>query len=324
MRAVFGVDAPDSLERLTGGLSGAGVFRMAVAGKAYLLRLENPRDRMVPLAVWQPCMRQAAQAGLAPAVHYADPDDRIAILDFIVKQPLAPAYQGRRHALAQNLAARVRALHDTPVFASLIPYLTAVDHISGAFRQTGAVSDGLLAPLLAAYRRIQAVYRQRPQDHVSSHNDLNPRNLLYDGRKIWMVDWESAFAADRYVDLACAANFFMRSEDEAQALLAAYWGREPTAQQRARFYLMRQVNQIFYGLALILVAVEQKRDLRLDDLDGPDVAEVGVRLAAGTLDLSRWEGLVDLGRSRLRAAIAAFKTAEFEQALAVLAAENPA
>ncbi len=45
-------------------------------------------------------------------------------------------------------------------------------------------------------------------DFVSSHNDLNPGNVLFQGDKAWLVDWESAFAADRYVDLAAIANFF--------------------------------------------------------------------------------------------------------------------
>jgi hypothetical protein len=42
---------------------------------------------------------------------------------------------------------------------------------------------------------------------VSRHNDLNPNDILFDGARVWIVDWEGAFAADHYVDLAALANF---------------------------------------------------------------------------------------------------------------------
>lgn len=28
---------------------------------------------------------------------------------------------------------------------------------------------------------------------VSSHNDTLPANILFDGKRLWMIDWESAY-----------------------------------------------------------------------------------------------------------------------------------
>ena len=33
---------------------------------------------------------------------------------------------------------------------------------------------------------------------VSSHVDLKPDNMLFDGERVWLVDWQAGFANDRY------------------------------------------------------------------------------------------------------------------------------
>jgi len=33
-------------------------------------------------------------------------------------------------------------------------------------------------------------------NRVSSHNDLNINNVLYDGQRVWISDWEAAFPID--------------------------------------------------------------------------------------------------------------------------------
>jgi multidrug efflux pump len=49
------------------------------------------------------------------------------------------------------------------------------------------------------------------------------------------VDWESAFAADRFGDLAAILNYFAGdSAGDALLILTAYFGRPPTPQEQAR------------------------------------------------------------------------------------------
>ena len=48
--------------------------------------------------------------------------------------------------------------------------------------------------------------------------------MRFDGNRIWLVDWESAFLNDRYVDLAIVANFFVKDEAQEEAYLSAYFG----------------------------------------------------------------------------------------------------
>ena len=64
LTAAFGACALESISPLSGGLSGAAVFRIAVDGFAYLLRIQNGRDAIRDPARGHACMTIAAEAGL--------------------------------------------------------------------------------------------------------------------------------------------------------------------------------------------------------------------------------------------------------------------
>ena len=72
--------------------------------------------------------------------------------------------------------------------------------------------------------------------------------------RILLVDWESAFLNDPYVDLAIAANFFVQDEAEEESYLEVYFGEPAGEYRRARFYLMRQAVSLFYATLLLLEA----------------------------------------------------------------------
>ena len=88
---------------------------------------------------------------------------------------------------------------------------------------------------------------------VSCHNDFfKPDNILFDGDRVWLVDWEAAFRNDRYAELAVVANLLVSSDEEERTYLQSYFGQPADEYQRARFFLMQQVAHIFYGLVFLL------------------------------------------------------------------------
>ena len=71
----------------------------------------------------------------------------------------------------------------------------------------------------ARYAELAAVYPHDDAEMVSSHNDLfKPDNILFDGQRVWLVDWEAAFLNDRYADLAVVANQVVTNDEEEVAL----------------------------------------------------------------------------------------------------------
>jgi aminoglycoside phosphotransferase (APT) family kinase protein len=303
--------AVEAAAPLTGGASGAGVFRLTADGRPYLLRLDGPPDGFRDPARQYACQRIAAEAGVAPMLIHGDPEARVSLSAFV--EVAAP----RSRTLQLTAAAEaVRRLHRAPLFPPLMPYLDAMDRLLADFAASEVLPASTLEAPLALYARLAAAYPRDAADVVSSHNDLNPRNILFDGERAVIVDWESAFAADRYVDLAALLNFFAADEAEETLILDAYFARPMRADERARAFLMRQVNRLFYAAMMLGAAAREQPGLRLDAarLATPRFAEARGEMAS----LTSQDGRIRFGCVFLNEATIGMESPAFEAALADL------
>jgi thiamine kinase-like enzyme len=66
--------------------------------------------------------------------------------------------------------------------------------------------------------------RIAPFRPVLCHNDLLPANLIDDGARLWLVDWEYAGAGHPLFDLANASANVGLADDQERVLLKAYRG----------------------------------------------------------------------------------------------------
>jgi len=264
IRDSFGGATIDSVTRLAGGASGpAAVFRLAISGTNYLLRLEGP-----PTALREPrrhfaCLKIAGKVGVAPRLLGADANEGISITDFItgVAMPKDITKAARLHSIIEA----VKVLHSAPLFPSLMSYIDCVDILINQVRVSGVLPTPVLKEFLRLYGKLASAYPRYDQDLVSSHNDLNPSNVIFTGKHSYFVDWESAFAADRYVDIAAVANFFAVNEEDEEIVLRGYFGNELKHHHRARFFLMQQVNRAFYAMVLLHSAAAADPGTRLTE-----------------------------------------------------------
>jgi thiamine kinase-like enzyme len=128
----------------------------------------------------------------------------------------------------------------------------AVDGFIQTFRDGNILTTGETGELFTRLRQVTAVYPREDVDLVSSHNDMfKPDNILFDGRRVWLVDWEAAFLNDRYTDLAVVANLVVTNDAEEGIYLREYFGEAPDEYQRARFFLMQQLAHMFYAVAYL-------------------------------------------------------------------------
>jgi thiamine kinase-like enzyme len=81
---------------------------------------------------------------------------------------------------------------------------------------------------------------QVPLPIVYGHHDLLPANFLEDeGGRLWLIDYEYAGFGTAMFDLAGAASNAGMEAGEAEALLAAYFGKVPDAATRRAFDAMQ-------------------------------------------------------------------------------------
>ena len=317
----FGVTKFEDIVRMTKGHTSALVFRVVVQGRPYLLRVimraqENPARHFN-------CLRAAAEAGLAPRVWYTSVEDRISITDFVqeVSFPakdalvLIPRVIRKLHTLAPFPDAP-NHLNTTCMF--LINGGPEVDDFLGRFRAANIFAEDEIEEFFALYARLAAAYRRDEADMVSSHNDLfKPDNVLFDGSRAWLVDWEAAFRNDRYADLAVVANLLVSNEAEERIFLQEYFGQEPGAYHLARLFVMQQVTHLFYMLAyLFLGSLGQPVDW---SEPVPDFREFQRGLWTGEIRLDERPAKILYGRvhwERLRQNV---RLPRFEEALRVAA-----
>jgi hypothetical protein len=233
-------------------------------------------------------MKAAAEAGVAPRVWYTNIEHKISITDFVEAKPLPVS-----DALVR-LPALLRTLHALPPFGRapfnttctfLIDQGPALDGFLQKFQAANLLPKAESGEFWARYAEVAAVYPHDDLEMVSSHNDLfKPDNILFDGQRVWLVDWEAAFLNDQYADLAAVANQVVTNDEEEVDYLQEYFGAAPHPYQLARFHLMQQLAHLFYTMAFLFLGSSGKPI----DWSGtvPEFGDYHRRMWAGEVDLA--------------------------------------
>ena len=307
LHAAFGVNEYEDISLLAGGLSTALVFKIVVRKNPYLLKIMRTEVISDPEHEFA-CQQTAAEAGIAPRIWYANVEDRLLITDFVEAKPYPDD-------LVPLIAPTLRRLHSLPRFPKVVNYFDAIDGFIRRFQAANILPESETRELFHRYADVQKVYPRDDTDFVASHNDLKPQNIIFDGNRIWLVDWESAFLNDQYADLAIVANFFVTDEAREEVYLRAYFGEPAGEYRRARFYLMRQAVSMFYATLLLLEA--SRSGLSIDaNLTMPDFREFHQDLILGKVDMMKTEAKAQYGKIHLREMLRAMRTPRFEEAVA--------
>jgi aminoglycoside phosphotransferase (APT) family kinase protein len=246
VRSVFGKQPLSDLTTLSGGVSGAQILHFSVLGRPYVLRVEPERIAVDDRRRGFACMTAAAENGAAPRVHHADPADGVAIMDFIPGRPIA-TYPGGPAELAKALGALIAKVHAAPLFPSLGDYPGAIERLLNGLQGSPLFQPGELAPHAEGLAAIRSALPWDSTSLVASHNDPNPRNILFDGERLWLIDWELACANDPLVDVAILSSEFAQSTELEDVLLQAALGVAPDRRLRARLRVIHLLTRLFYG-----------------------------------------------------------------------------
>ncbi|WP_342711795.1 phosphotransferase [Bradyrhizobium sp. B124] len=281
LREVIGRAAIDAVTPISGGATSARLFRIDAGGKNYLLRIEgglsplrNPYQYV--------SLRIAAEAGIAPRLYYVDEASRVAVMDFIQRQPLG-SYPGGPPALAKALGELLARLQATPTFPAFVRYPDIVARLWAHVCRTGLFAPGVLDRCNERLERIRAAYVWDEANSVSSHNDSLPANILFDGNRLWMIDWESAYRTDPLVDLAVVGDSFARTPELEAVLHRAWLGRPLDEALRARLRLVRALSRLYYAGVLFSASATAPRAAPDTSLAAPTLAELAAATSAGRL-----------------------------------------
>ena len=226
--------SPVTLAPLKGGLTNLS-FVVTHAGEKFVARcgedipvhhVFRDRERAASMA--------AFEAGLSPEIIYAERG--IMVLRFI---------EGRTFTEA-DLRANVGPL------ASLLKecHTKVGRHVRGAaniFWVFHVIRD--YVGLIDADRRYLSVadrleQAQVPLPIVFGHHDLLPGNLMDDGRRLWLIDWEYGAFGTAMFDLANLSSNGEFDASQDAALLDAYFAGKADADLRRSFAAMKAASAL--------------------------------------------------------------------------------
>lgn len=230
---------PADPQPLGGGITNFN-FTVEDRGQRFVVRIaEDLPVHQILRANEAAAARAAAAAGIGPAVVHAGPG---ALVSRFVEGRTLTSEAVRDPALLPRLADLLRRCH-AGVAAHLRGPAPAfwVFHVvrdyAHTLREGGSRMVPALPRLLAAAGRLEALVG--PVTIVFGHNDLLAGNLIDDGERLWLVDWEYAGFNSPLFDLAGVAsnNGFDAAAEE--RLLALYFGVPVTEALRLSFAAMK-------------------------------------------------------------------------------------
>ena len=213
----------------------------------------------------------AAELGIGPPVAAYLSEHECLVSVLLDAEPLGAERLGDDAVLAA-VADALRTLHAGPPLPATFDVFRVVEaHHDVAVRRGARIPDayGRLEPRA---REIEAVLGGPDHVPVPCHDDLLPGNLLWDGARVRIVDWEYAGMGDRFFDLAnLAVNNDLGPAAE-ERLLQAYFEGAVDAGRRAALPLMKVMSDLREAMWNVVQTV-------LSDLD-EDFAGAADRLFA--------------------------------------------
>ncbi len=232
------------IEPLAGGMTNRNWLVRDAAG-AHVARLgEDLPHHMVLRWHEHAVARAAGAAGISPEVEHSAPG--VLVMRFVEGRSLAAGdlrAPGRLAAVAALLRRchRELPLHLRGPALAFWPF-HAIRGYAAMLREGGSAWLGELDALLALAGEVEAALSPAPT--VFAHNDLLAANLVDDGQRLWLIDWDYAGWGSPVFDLAnLAANNGLGAAQE-EALLEAYLGRAPDAALRRDLAAMRVASQL--------------------------------------------------------------------------------
>ena len=224
---------------LVGGITNHN-FLVSDAGHRYVVRLGNDIPvhqikRFNEIAAG----RAAHLAGLSPAIrHY---QEGVLVMDYIPGTALTDIQVRSPETLARVIELVKQCHHDVPKHLRGASVVFWVFHVirdyAATLRDGGSVHLTTLQALLQQADLLEQ--SAGPFDIVFGHNDLLPANILDDGDRLWLIDWEYAGFNTPLFDLGGLASNNGLDEPAEQWMLEQYYGAAPDKDMWRRYTAMK-------------------------------------------------------------------------------------
>lgn len=186
----------------------------------------------------------AAECGLSPPILHSAPG--VLILQWIEGKSLE-ANDLKDGGMIGRTVALLKACHDEmpkylrgPVLSFWV--FQIIRSYIAQLRETGSYQADDLARFSMIADELEPVIGDIHL--VFGHNDLLPANLIDDGNRLWLIDWDYAGFGSPLFDLANLATNSSFDEAEENFLLESYFGKKPDRMLKQKFLAMAAASAL--------------------------------------------------------------------------------
>ena len=235
------------LERMpSGGLNRC--WRVDTGSRAWFVRVADRAARGLG-ADWSSealLLGIASERGIAPRPILALPSEGLLVTEFIEGSRVAGDIVASPECLSRigRLLGELHAIAPAPAIRSL-------DFAEQAANLESRLSAGEARADLAARARAVFARMRSDCDRVTPcHNDVHRANLIDDGRRLWLVDWEYGGIGDPLFDVAGFLCHHPVDETGTRVLLDAYGTGVGRERLRDACWAFDYVQWLWYRLAV--------------------------------------------------------------------------
>ena len=240
-------DVPLVLEAIETGITNRNYKLTLPDGSAWVVRL--PGERTSVLGIDRACEAEAARRadalGIGPPVLGELPGVGTLVTRFVPGGHVTDLADFA--ARLDTVVPALRTFHSSGPVAGQFPIFRVVEWHERDARAHGVATPAPWPVLHEKAARVERALAAVPEPPVPCHNDLLPANLLFDGARAWLLDFEYAGMNDAFFDLGnLAVNAGLDPEAE-RRLVELYCGAV-TPRAWGRLQLMKIMSELREGM----------------------------------------------------------------------------
>ena len=268
---------------LDGGITNRN-YRVCTPTRDYVVRLSDPESSLLSIDRDNEYLNSmaAAMSGAGAPVAQFVPGAGVLVVEWIEGRTFTPQDVADPRNLPR-IADACRVLHSGPAFASDFDMFELQRRYLDIVRERGyrlPPRYDEFEPQVARMRRAMSVL---PEPTVPCNNDLLAANIIDDGSRLWLIDYEYSGNNEASFELGNIWSESTLDDDLLEPLVTSYWGAPSSAKvSRARLWAL--ISK--YGWTL-WAAIQQemspldfdywtwgmeKYERAVEEFDGPDLA----------------------------------------------------
>ena len=228
-----------SVAPLDGGITNRN-YRVRTAEGDHVVRLSDPESSDLAIDRENEYRNSvaAADSGAAPEVTAYLPGEGVLVVRWVEGRTFNEDDVGDERNLPR-IAEVCRRLHEGPAFVNAFDMFDIQERYLDLVTGRGYRLPPRYLDFSSHVARMRTVMRRAPERQVPCNNDLLAANIIDDGQRLWLIDYEYSGMNEASFELGNIWSESTLPEDSLDLLVHSYWDREdPAKVARARLWAL--------------------------------------------------------------------------------------